>query len=227
MQPVNIVTGDAWQGARSGASVGILCMHPVRNPASDPSLQTRKETLIEGLRQRYQGYDRTTLRELPTLAAYHQFYRQFKKTYHLQLQLESILSGKGIPSVAGLVEAMFMAELEDHLLTAGHNLDSVHPPLVIDISDGTQTYTRMNGQTQTLKHGDLFIRDQVGVLSSVIYGPDQRTRIQQDTQSVLFTTYGVPGITKDDLRVHLEKLQEYVCLISPDASVVQQEIVGS
>jgi DNA/RNA-binding domain of Phe-tRNA-synthetase-like protein len=121
---------------------------------------------------------------------------------------------------------MFMAELEDQMLTAGHDLKTVQPPILIDVAAGSESYTRMNGKPQTLKPGDLYIRDAGGVLSSVIYGPDQRTRIQPDTKEVLFTTYAVPGIETDDLKAHLERLRDYVLLISEEGEVETLEIFG-
>ena len=46
------------------------------------------------------------------IPAYNACYKGFKKTYHVQLQLESVaLKGRSIPRVAALMEAMFMAEL--------------------------------------------------------------------------------------------------------------------
>jgi DNA/RNA-binding domain of Phe-tRNA-synthetase-like protein len=224
---MDTVIGTNWQNAQTGACVGLLCMVQVENPPSHAALQALKEKIEIELRDRFSGLDRVALRAKPIMAAYDRFYRQFKKTYHLQLQLESVLSGKPIPSVAALVEAMFMAELEDQLLTAGHDLDTLQPPLLIDISDGTQTYIRMNGQQQTLKLGDLFIQDEAGVLSSVIYGPDKRTQIQAETRNILFTTYGVPGIAGEDVLSHLEKLRDYVHLIAPQAEVTQLEVLGS
>jgi DNA/RNA-binding domain of Phe-tRNA-synthetase-like protein len=221
---MKISLGDQWKQADSNASVGILTMRDATNPNSNPELQRRKTEIEVELRQKYAGMDRNDLRAQPTLAAYDRFYRQFRKTYHLQLQLESILDGKQIPSVASLVEAMFMAELEDQLLTAGHDLDTVQAPLVIDVATGTETYTRMNGKEQSLKQGDLFIHDDEGVLSSVIYGPDLRTRIRPETQSVMFTTYAVPGISKTELNAHLEKLRDYVLIISDEARVETLEI---
>ncbi len=57
------------------------------------------------------------------LPAYASYYRAFDKTYHVLGQLKSVaVKGKAIPSVAALVEAMFIAELHNGLLTAGHDL---------------------------------------------------------------------------------------------------------
>lgn len=223
---MQINLGPVWRKNPPHAAVGILVMQDVKNPSSHPTLEARKAQVQREISQEYSGWERADLRSLPALAAYDRFYRQFRKTYHLQLQLESIVAGKPIPSVSALVEAMFMAELEDHLLTAGHDLDRVEPPIEIELAVGDETYTRMNGEHQTLKQGDLYVRDEQGILSSIIYGPDKRSRIQPGTQNVLFTTYAVPGIDRDSLSAHLAKLQGYVMLFSPEASTKRLEIIG-
>lgn len=223
---MQISKGTNWKQTEEGTFVGVLIMKHVDNPDSHPDLQKRKIEIEEQLRRAYGDMERTELRAQPTLAAYDRFYHRFKKTYHLLLQLESVLAGKSIPSVAALVEAMFMAELEDQMLTAGHALKAVQPPILIDVATGSESYIRMNGKPQTLKPGDLYIRDADGVLSSVIYGPDQRTRIQPGTKEVIFTTYAVPGIETDDLKAHLERLRDYVLLISEEAEVDTLEIFG-
>ncbi len=81
--------------------------------------------------------------------------------------------GKSIPDAQALVQAMFMAEMKNMLLTAGHDLDKLHLPLVLDVSTGDETYTLMRGTEQQLKPGDMYIRDGEGILSDVIYGPEQ------------------------------------------------------
>ena len=58
----------------------------------------------------------------------------------MQHQLESAFKCKPVPSAAALVEAMFMAELESQLLTAGHDLDSLRSPLILDVSSGNDRY---------------------------------------------------------------------------------------
>ena len=218
----------AWERTLPNSCVGILVMHDVRNLARHAGLEARKTAIEADLRSRYGDLDRPSLRQIPALQAYDAFYRQFRKTYHLQLQLESIvLKGKPIPSGAALVEAMFMAELEDLLLTAGHDLDLVRGPLSIDVSTGLERFTRINGQEQELKAGDMYIRDAEGVLSSVIYGPDMRTRITERTAHVLFTTYGPEDITKADVLRHLEHIRDYVLLFSPDGHVERIEVLPS
>lgn len=196
-------------------------MHNVANPETHPALDERKAELEHQLRSRFSGQDRDALKVLPTIQAYDAYYKQFRKTYHVLLQLESVaLKGQPISSVAALVEAMFMAELKNLLLTAGHDLEVVQEPVRIDVADGTERYTRLNGKKQVLKAGDMFIADARGVISSVIYGPDRRTRITSDTRHALFTVYAPAGVDKQTVHQHLQDIQTNVLLVAPQAETV-------
>jgi DNA/RNA-binding domain of Phe-tRNA-synthetase-like protein len=216
---------SAWKAAYPDAHVGILVMRAVSNPAHDSALERRKLALEEQLRAQFFGQDRAAIASHPVLQAYENYYRQFKKTYHIQLQLESIvLKGKSIPSVAALVESMFMAEMQDMLLTAGHDLDVLRLPLTLDVATGTEQYTLLRGEQQTLKPGDMMIRDQSGVISSIIYGPDQRTQITPDTHNVVFTVYAPPGIDGRAVTDHLQHIKENVMVFAPQAQVELLEV---
>jgi len=219
---------EEWKTTYPGAAVGILVMHEVVNPQRHPALDERKEELERDLRARYAGYDRADFKALPVLEAYGAYYRQFKKTYHVQLQLESVaFKGKSIPSVSSLVEAMFVAELKNLLLTAGHDLAAVKEPVGVDVAEGSERYIRLNGQEQQLKPSDMMIADAEGVISSVIYGPDQRTRITAETRQVLFTVYAPPGIGEEAVRAHLEDIRNTVLLVAPQAQVETLKVYGT
>ena len=58
--------------------------------------------------------------------------------------------------------------------------------------------------------------DTQGILSSVIYGPDQRTQIGPDTHDVLYVTYAPRGVSENALRAHMEEIESYVRMVSPD-----------
>jgi DNA/RNA-binding domain of Phe-tRNA-synthetase-like protein len=222
------IVSEAWKKAYPGAAVGVLAMRNVINPKSHSALDKRKEELETQLRARFSGYDRAALKALPTIQAYNAYYRRFKKSYHVQLQLESVaLKGKSIPRVAALVEAMFVAELKNLLLTAGHDLEAVQMPVGLDVAEGTERYIRLNGQEQQLKTGDMMIADAQGVISSVIYGPDRRTQITSETRQVLFTVYAPPGIGKQAVHDHLQDIQANVLLVAPQAQVELLEVYGA
>ena len=217
-----LILTDAWKTAYPTASVGILAMRGVANPATCPALETRKAALEVELRARFAGQTRADIKALPEFQAYAAYYKRFKKTYHVQLQLESVaFKNKPIPSVSALVETMFMGELKNFLLTAVHDLDLVQPPVRIDVAGGSEGYVTMSGQSQALKPGDMFIADAVGVLSSIIYGPDARTQVTPDTRNVLFTVYAPEGIPSEAVRRHLEDMRDFVWLIAPEAATLE------
>ncbi|HEY9152741.1 MAG TPA: phenylalanine--tRNA ligase beta subunit-related protein [Anaerolineales bacterium] len=219
---------DSWKATYPNAHAGVLVMREVINHPHHAGLEKRKAALEEELRARFAGQDRGALLSNPILQAYDAYYRQFKKTYHVQLQLESILfKGKPIPGVAALVEAMFMAEMNDLLLTAGHDLDSLHLPLTLDVAQGTETYTLLRGELQIPKANDMLIRDSEGIISSIIYGPDQRTQITAQTRNVIFTTYAPSGINEEAVMNHLKQIQQNVEAIAPNAKVEMLKVFGA
>lgn len=219
---------SAWESTYPEAQVGVLVMRAVSNPAHDPALEAQRAALEEQLRSQFSGQDRAAIASHPILHAYTEYYKQFKKTYHIQLQLESIvLKGKSIPRVAALVEAMFMAEMKDMLLTAGHDLDALHLPLTLDIATGNETYTLLRGEEQILKSGDMMISDQAGVISSILYGPDQRTQITPETSHVIFTVYAPRGIKEESVIGHLQHIQENVMIFAPQAQVESLKVYSS
>ena len=208
----------SWRTAYPGAVVGILAMHDVANPEHHPELENQKAILEDQLRDRYSNLDRDSLEALPEVQAYQTYYQSFKKTYHLLLQLESVVfKHKPIPRVAALVEALFMAELQDLLLTAGHDLETVQLPIMLDVAKGNERYILLRGEEQILKPHDMFIADALGVISSVIYGPDLRTRISPGTRSVFFTTYAPAGIGEEAVQNHLQNIRRNILSISPNA----------
>ena len=219
---------ESWRTAHPDAHIGILAMRGLANPGQAPALDTRKTDLELSLRERFAGKTRADIKALPTIQAYTRYYKQFKKTYHVQHQLESFaLKGRDLPRVAALVEAMFMAELENLLLTAGHDLDVVRQPVTVHSAEGTETYSGIAGKELVLKTGDMFIADAEGVLSSIIYGPDRRTKIGPGTRSALFTVYAPEGIAPKDVVAHLETIRDLVTLISPEAQVEELRIYST
>ena len=218
---------SAWKSAFPDAQAGVLVMRNVINPAHHTELEIHKTEIEEQLRSQFSGWDRAAMSDLPILQAYNTYYRRFKKTYHVQLQIESIAwKGKPIPSVSARVEAMFMAEMKNMLLTAGHDLDVLKLPLILDVSKGTESYKLLRGDEQALKEGDMMISDGMGIISSIIYGPDQRTQITAGTRNVVFTVYAPPGIDGQAVAEHLQDIQEYVMVITPQAQVELLRVYG-
>jgi DNA/RNA-binding domain of Phe-tRNA-synthetase-like protein len=221
-----LTVSPAWHAAHPGATYGLIAFRGVQNPPSHDGINAAAAELESSLRERFSAEERDALRATPPLPAYAAYYKRWGQRYHVAMQLESVtLKGKPIPRVAALVEAMFVSELADLLLTGGHDLDQLSLPVVLDAGAG-QEFTAPNGKMQAVKDGDMFTADAEGrVLSAVITGPSDFARISPETTSALFYAYGPPGISADDMSAHLDGIERNVRLISPDAVTASREII--
>jgi DNA/RNA-binding domain of Phe-tRNA-synthetase-like protein len=218
---------DAWRTGHPSAACGILAMRGVANPPANPLLDQRREELEQELRERCSTGDRTVLRESGLLPAYAAYYKRWGQRYHVALQIESIaLKGKGIPRVAALVESMFVAELRNQILTAGHDLAALVPPLRIDVGRGDESerYETPRGEITTVKAGDMYVADGQGVMSSIIAGPAAMARIGAETTTVLFVAYGVPGVPPERIDAHLSEIESLARAIAPTATTLLRRV---
>lgn len=204
------VATDEWLAEFPGATAGVLVLHEVSNPARNEALEARKRDLEQELRNG-NGFGET-------LRAYEDYFRARGQRYHVRAQRESVAAkGKPIPSRAALVEAMFMAELRNLVLSAGHDLATLELPLRVDATRAGERYTLYNGTETTLRAGDMKMADHKGIVTSVLRGPDRRTLITPNTTRVLFAAYAPPGVDATVVERHLEDIRANVLLIAPAA----------
>jgi DNA/RNA-binding domain of Phe-tRNA-synthetase-like protein len=219
---------DRWRAAYPGAIFGLLELSGVDNSNSSASLDLRKRELEERLRDRYQGFTRPDFLALPAMSAYERYYRKFQKTYHVLLQLESIvLKGKGLPSVSPLVDSNFMAEVETLVLTAGHDVAKLQGPISMDIAVPGDETTLMNGIPKPMLPGDMVMRDDLGLCCSILYGQDNRSPISPGTSHVLYVAYAPAGVPPEAVEAQLAKIEENVRLFSPRAGLEQSRLLAS
>jgi DNA/RNA-binding domain of Phe-tRNA-synthetase-like protein len=216
----------AWRVAFPGARVGLLAVEGVANPASHPLLEARAREVEERLRARFAGQDRNALASLTAVQAYLPHYRAFGQNYHVLRQLESVaLKSRQLTSPSALVLAMFAVEVETLLLTAGHDLDLIEMPLTIDASRAGDAFVGIGGGEIGVREGDMLIRDRAGIISAVIYGPDQRTQLRAETTRVLYTVYAPANIPDGDVIEHLERLADNVRLIAAQPTNVDIKLL--
>lgn len=221
----DISVSESWKNAYPGAHIGLLLVNKVDNTRRPTALDGQKVAVTSRLRARFAGYGRQQLQELDVLKAYKNYYKKFNKTYHVQLQLESIiLKDRQLPNVNPLVDANFAAEMESMLLTAGHDADLLVQPVLIDVSRGSERFVQMNGEEKTLKENDMMMVDAKGVVCTVIYGQDARTPISPRTGRALYVTYVPPGIAAETVNQHLEMIKANVLLFAPEAEIEYQAV---
>ncbi len=224
MEPIHFT--PAWHATFAGGHVGLLLIGPVDNSPRPSPLDDHKRALEATLREKYGGLARADLQQLDALRAYKAYYRKFNKTYHVQLQLESVVhKGKSLPAVNPLVDACFAAELETHLLTASHDAARLVAPVTIDASTGREELPMLNGERKQILANDMIMADAQGLVCTILYGQDRRTPVTVDTSHVLYVTYAPAGVPRPAVAAHQATLLRNVRLFAPEAEVVSEEIV--
>ena len=198
--------------------MGVVLLGNVDNTKRETPLDQKKQEVEATLREKYSKFSRADLLELEVLKAYRNYYRHFNKTYHVQLQLESVVhKGKPLPNVSPLVDANFTAELNTLILTAGHDADLLRNFVRIDVTQAGDEFTQMNGVLKSLKPGDMMMSDADGIVCTIIYGQDQRTPISLKTRRALYVAYAPPGVPATAVSEQLDSVRDNVLLFAPEA----------
>lgn len=223
---LSISTSKAWHETHPGGLIGLLEISGVEDCKPGDSLELHKRKVEVCLREEYGGFSRQDFLSLPVIAAYDRYYKHFKKTSHILLQIESIVQkGKNLPTVTPLVDANFVAEVETFILTAGHDADRLFPPVTMDVSREGEIMTLMNGSQKDLYPGDMLMRDSKGICCSIIYGQDNRSQISETTTHALYVAYAPPGITNKQVEDQLAKIEANIRLFSGNARVEQLNLI--
>jgi DNA/RNA-binding domain of Phe-tRNA-synthetase-like protein len=225
---LSISATDGWRIAHPGAVIGLLELSGIENAHLSAKLDERKRDTEARLRERCKGFTRQDFLALPVMSDYERYYKRFNKTYHVQLQVESIvLKGKNLPDVSPLVDANFVAEVETLVLTAGHDADRLLGAISMDVSREGDHLIQMNGASKTIRPGDMIMRDAGGICCSIIYGQDNRSPISSGTSHVLYVSYAPAGVPSGTVDGHLRRIAENVRLFSPTAVTEQLRLLSA
>ncbi len=217
---MQITVTQRWHDTFTGGHVGVLLVNTIDNHKRPTPLDAHKQAVEAKLRETYAGFTRADL-----LQAYRTYYKRFNKTYHVQLQLESVVQkGKHLPTVNPLVDAYFAAELETLVLTAGHDADKLQGPIEIDASQEGDEMVRMNGKVQVLKPNDMLMRDAQATVCTIMYGQDQRTPITPATKRALFVAYAPAGVPRSAADAMFTELTHNIHLFAPAATVERSQL---
>ena len=174
-----------------GLTVIRGCRH-VLNPAG---FDAYKRKLLRKMRRR------DTLAQISgRIEIYADFFKQFgfdcPLTKHLRRTINS-----GFPRYSLFVDAHFMAEMCAGILVAVTDYQQFDGNLQLDVADAQEICTGMGGRSFITKKDEIVLRDDKEIVCVLCQGADERTRVREDTENVLFYAYAVPGIE----RAHLQE----------------------
>ena len=223
---LTIPVTDTWKEAHPDGKIGLLEILGVDNTKPAPVLNDEKRIIEERLREKYAGFSRNDFLELPVLGAYHRYYRKFGYTYHVLLQLESVVhKGKSLPNVSPLVDANFAAELDTLILTAGHDVAQLKEPVTIDVAREGDEIIQMSGNRKKVPAGDMLMKDTEDIACTILRGQDNRSPISKVTTHVLYVSYAPEGITEAQVQEQLDMMEKHVRIFAPECVVEQNSII--
>ena len=111
------------------------------------------------------------------------------------------------------------------ILTAGHDVEKLRAPIVIDASREGEQMTQMNGTPRAIRSGDMIMRDADGISCSVIYGQDARSPVSPQTSRVLYVAYAPAGVAAEVVERQLRGIEEHIRLVSPGVAVEQRRLL--
>ena len=186
------------------ATFGSLTINNQQNMKTHPDIEQAKRLIEKKIRETYPAPE-----EDPIIQSYAGYFDKWGKTYPIEFQINSIKKGRTFPQVSTHVDCMFMAELENRILTSGHDRDMIQGGLVYDLADEGVEYVKLNGKKQVLLKSDVILKDDEGVLASVLFGPAARTSINGETVNPLYFAWCPVGIDRETVDEHLSTITKF------------------
>lgn len=154
----------------------------------------------------------TLARITDRINAYEAFFAGFGFSCPLPGHLKRTINS-GFPRYNLMVDAHFMAEMCAGILVAVTDYDRFEGVLSLDVAGVGECFMGMGQREMRTKDGEIVLRDEQGIVCILCQGADEKTRVSENTENVLFYGYGIPGVEagflKDGLTIAAEALDQF------------------
>ena len=133
------------------------------------------------------------------IETYTAFFQQFGFECPLAKHLKRTINS-GFARYSLFVDAHFMAEMCAGILVAVSDYDRFDGNLTLDVAAEKEICAGMGGRDFVTKNREIVLRDEKEIVCVLCQGADEKTRVGEDTQNVLFYAYAVPGIDRQYLK---------------------------
>lgn len=210
--------------------IGLLSVKNFKPIADQSEFDTMVDQTIMKINQEYGALSRKHLKKKAPIDTYAEYYKRYGYSYPVLGQLESFLKGdKPLEEDIPLLKVLLLMELESMLLMACHDMDAVKMPLTLErgLPDEAIQYVGISKREQKISAQDFYISDDEGVISSILKGPDYRTRVTANTKNALFMIYGPYEINPLETHISqtLDNLENLLKTCSPDCIIETKRIV--
>jgi DNA/RNA-binding domain of Phe-tRNA-synthetase-like protein len=190
-----------------GVAFGLTRISGCRPLVNPPGFDQHKRKLLRKMRKR------ETLAEITErINIYDRFFQSFGFECPLPKHLKRTVHS-GFPRYNLMVDAHFMAEMCAGILVAVTDFDRFDGKLTLDVAKEGETCRGMGRRELVTKEGEIVFRDEKDIVCVLCQGADEKTRVRDDTENVLFYGYAVPGIdgkyVEEGLRVAAETMSDF------------------
>jgi len=185
------------------------------NEKKNPDFEKEREKITKQIRKLD---DPSKLKQIKDHKAFHQ---KFGKSYPIEYQINSIKDGKNIPTQTTLTDALFLSEMKHLCIISGHDIATLKGDLTFDISKGGEKYTKINGKPQSLKPEDIILNDNGKLITSLLYGPDNSTKITSKTKDCVYLFWFSSHITQKELITILNDFKAHLKIIANKESKIE------
>ena len=195
----------------------VEVVYPGREGWREADFRALAEEELAALGARFADYDRkAAFGENP----YYRFFRKFKKTYPVMLQMESVLfKGRPFPLDNPVTAVAFLLELTTQILSGTHDVDRLAGPVELFLGTEKAPFPGLRGEEFHTYPGDFCGRDPEGIIFSEIAGADARTCARPESRHVFYPVFGTPGLEEAVLTGAMERLARYARVLAPEAAV--------
>lgn len=198
--------------------VGIVdVVYPDRSEWDTAAFEKLRDETLDEIRREGETYDREVrFRNDP----YFRYFRKFKKTYPVMMQIESfLLKGRPFPDGEYINAVAFLTELGTGKLLGTHDMDRTIGDVVLYQETEKTPFTGMINPDCHSYPGDATGRDDGGIIISMIAGADDRTCIHEDTKHVIYIMFSYPDMTREEMDDTAEHIIKYATTLAPSAEI--------
>lgn len=204
---VSFSKSAAYEQQYPGVPFGLTLIEGCRNFENPEGFDAHKRKLLRKMRKR-----ETLARISDRINAYDAFFKDFGFPCPLPGHLKRTINS-GFPRYNLMVDAHFMAEMCAGILVAVTDYDRFEGALTLDVAGEGEGFMGMGQRDMRTKDGEIVLRDEQGIVCILCQGADEKTRVSENTENVLFYGYGIPGVEaeflKDGLTIAAETMSEF------------------
>ncbi len=199
---VRLIIDRALHSEFPGLATLLFAIKDVRVDKSSDELEKFKAESIQRFRS---FYDLETLKDVPALRAYRDFFWRVgidptKTRPASEALLRRVLQGKDIPRINTLVDAYNIASMETHVPLAVFDADKLAGEMRMLKATGGERF-RGIGMTdeETLSGKEVVLEDARGLIAIYPHRDADFSKVTLDTNNVTVLVCGVPGIELERL----------------------------